>query len=122
MTTLGSNIYPTRTGGEIVSKVILIIGIGFVALLGGAFAQGFPGPEIAGLEAELEAESLSAEAMIPLRELRNFRGQLEALQIVVEGIVEDRAGRSGAPISPLGRRGRRPCSPAPSSPGDRAGS
>src|SRR5690348_15853101 len=44
MTTRGSNIYPTTTGGEIVSTVILVIGIGFVALLTGAFAQRFLGP------------------------------------------------------------------------------
>src|SRR3954453_3632918 len=53
MTTLGSNIYPTTTGGEIVSTAILIIGIGFVALLTGAFAERFLSPEIAEVEREL---------------------------------------------------------------------
>ena len=59
MTTLGSDIYPTTTGGEIVSAVVLIVGIGFVALLTGAFAQRFLGPEIAEVEEELEDEQLT---------------------------------------------------------------
>jgi hypothetical protein len=70
--------------------VILIIGIGFVALLTGAFAQRFLGPEIAAVEAELEAEQLSAEA-VALRELHNVREQLEALEIAIERIVDERA-------------------------------
>ena len=72
MTTLGSNIYPTTTGGEIVSTVILVVGIGFVALLTGAFAQRFLGPELAEVEEELEAEKLTAEALA-LRELRSVQ-------------------------------------------------
>jgi hypothetical protein len=80
MTTLGSDIYPTTTGGEIVSVAILIVGIGFVALLTGAIAQRFLGPEIAEVEAELEAETLSAEA-IALRELRACASRSPALEI-----------------------------------------
>jgi voltage-gated potassium channel len=45
MTTLGSNIYPTTTGGEVISVVILIIGIGFVALLTGAFPSASSAPK-----------------------------------------------------------------------------
>lgn len=90
MTTLGSNIYPTTTGAEVVSVTILIVGIGFVALLTGAIAQRFLGPEIAEVEAELEAERLSAET-IALRELRSVREQLQALEIAVERIVDERA-------------------------------
>jgi len=41
MTTLGSDVYPTTTGGEIVSVVIVIVGICFVAMLTGAIAQRF---------------------------------------------------------------------------------
>jgi hypothetical protein len=89
MTTLGSDIYPTTTGGEILSAFILIVGIAFVALLTGAFAQRFLGPEIAEVEAELEAEQLSAEAAA-LRELHNVREQLEALEVAVERIVDER--------------------------------
>jgi voltage-gated potassium channel len=89
MTTLGSDIYPTTTGGEIVSTVILIVGIGFVALLTGAVAQRFLGPEIAEVEAELESEQLTAEALA-MRELRNIREQMQALEVAVERIAEER--------------------------------
>jgi voltage-gated potassium channel len=92
MTTLGSNIYPTTTGGEIVSTVILIIGIGFVALLTGAFAQRFLGPEITEVEEELESERMSAEA-IAMRELRSVREQLQALEVAVERMIDQRAPR-----------------------------
>jgi voltage-gated potassium channel len=89
MTTLGSNIYPTTTGGEIVSTVILIIGIGFVALLTGAFAQRFLSPEIVEVEEELAAEQVSAEALA-LRELRSVQEQLQSLEVAVQRLVDER--------------------------------
>jgi voltage-gated potassium channel len=91
MTTLGSNIYPTTTGGEVVSAFILIIGIGFVALLTGAFAQRFLSPEIAEVEEELEAEQASAE-QLAMRELLAVREQLEALEVAMQRLVDERAG------------------------------
>jgi voltage-gated potassium channel len=97
MTTLGSDIYPTTTGGEIVSTVILIVGIGFVALLTGAFAQRFLAPDIAEIEEELAQEELSAEE-IAIRELRSVQEQLQALEAAVEKMVVDRdRKRSAAP-------------------------
>lgn len=90
MTTLGSNIYPTTTGGQVVSTFILIVGIGFVALLTGAFAQRFLSPEIAEIEEELEGEQISAEA-IALRELRTVQEQLQTLELAVERLVDERA-------------------------------
>ena len=90
MTTLGSNIYPTTTGGEIVSVAILIVGIGFVALLTGAFAQRFLSPEIAEIEEELEGETSAEE--IALRELRTVQEQLQSLSLAVERMVDERAG------------------------------
>jgi voltage-gated potassium channel len=89
MTTLGSNIYPTTTGGEVVAVIILIVGIGFVALLTGAFAQRFLGPSLAEVERELESEHLSAEA-IAMRELRGVQDQLQALEAAVERILDQR--------------------------------
>jgi voltage-gated potassium channel len=89
MTTLGSNIYPTTTGGEIVSTVILIIGIGFVALLTGAFAQRFLSPEIVEVEEELAEEQISAETLA-LRELRNVQEQLQSLEVAVQRLVDER--------------------------------
>jgi voltage-gated potassium channel len=89
-TTLGSSIYPTTVGGEIVSVAILIVGIGFVALLTGAFAQRFLAPDIAEIEEELEDEQMSAEA-VALRELRSVQEQLQAVEVAVEKIVGERA-------------------------------
>jgi voltage-gated potassium channel len=51
MTTLGSDIYPTTTGGEILSAVMVVIGVSFLALLTGAIAQRFL------VEAEEESSS-----------------------------------------------------------------
>jgi voltage-gated potassium channel len=90
MTTLGSSIQPTTTGGQILSVVVVLVGISFVALLTGAIAQRFLGPEIAEVEQELEAEQLTAEALA-MRELRSVREQIQALEVAVERIVEDRA-------------------------------
>jgi voltage-gated potassium channel len=89
MTTLGSNIYPTTTGGEVVSTFILIVGIGFVALLTGAFAQRFLSPEIAEIEEELESEKISAEELA-LRELRSLQEQLQSLSLAVERLATER--------------------------------
>ena len=50
--------------------MILIVGIGFVALLTGAIAQRFFGPELGEVERELEQEVASAEE-IAQRELRS---------------------------------------------------
>ena len=69
--------------------MILIVGIGFVALLTGAFAQRFLAPEIAEIEEELEEEELSAEA-VALRELRSVQEQLQALEVAVERMVNQR--------------------------------
>ena len=117
MTTLGSNIYPTTTGGEIVSVVILIVGIGFVALLTGAFAQRFLSPEIVEVEEELAAEQVSAEALA-LRELKSVQEQLQSLEVAVQRLIERaqrsarrrlsprRRSRRSSPRAPPSRRGR----------------
>ena len=78
MTTLGSNIQPTDTGGQI------------VAILTGAIAQRFFGPELGEVERELEQEVASAEE-VAQRELRSIRAQLGALEIAVERLLEERA-------------------------------
>jgi voltage-gated potassium channel len=90
MTTLGSNIEPTTVGGQILAVVVVIVGVSFVALLTGAVAQRFLGPEIAEVEQELESEHLTAEA-IAMRELRGVREQMQALEAAVERIADERA-------------------------------
>jgi voltage-gated potassium channel len=94
MTTLGSNIYPTTTGGQIVSTFILLIGISFVALLTGGFAQRFLAPELTQIEQELTDDEIPPEE-IALRELRSVQEQLQSLQVAVEKLARERE-RSGA--------------------------
>jgi voltage-gated potassium channel len=89
MTTLGSNIYPTTVGGQIVSTVIMLIGISFVALLTGAIAQRFLAPELTEIEGELAKEELRPEELA-LRELRSVQEQLQALQVAVEKVARER--------------------------------
>jgi voltage-gated potassium channel Kch len=90
MTTLGSDIRPTTTGGEIVSTVVLLVGIGFVALLTGSFAQRFLSPEIIEVEEELAAEQISAETLA-LRELKSVQEQLQSLEVAVQRLVDERS-------------------------------
>jgi voltage-gated potassium channel len=90
MTTVGSNIYPTTTGGEVISVAVVLVGIAFVALLTGAVAQRFLGPEISETEAQLELGEASAEAEA-IRQLEELQGQLRALQTTVGQIVTGRA-------------------------------
>lgn len=99
MTTLGSNIYPTTTGGQIVSTCILLIGIGFVALITGGIAQRFLAPELTQIEEELAEEEIRPED-VALRELKSVQEQLQSLQLAVETLARERerneAERSGA--------------------------
>ena len=67
----------------------MIVGLGFIALLTGAFAQRFFGPELSEVEHEIEAEASSAEE-VAQRELRSIREQLAALEIAVERLVDER--------------------------------
>src|ERR1700759_5760548 len=89
MPPLGSNIYPTTTGGQILSTAILLIGIGFVALLTGGFAQRFLAPELSEIEEELREEELKPEE-VALRELASVQEQLQALQLAVEKLARER--------------------------------
>jgi len=87
MTTLGSSIYPTTTGGQIVAVAVVIVGVSFVALLTGAIAQRFLGPEISEAEARIDAGEGSPEAEA-IRQLDEIRAQLNALQVSVSRLVE----------------------------------
>jgi voltage-gated potassium channel len=87
MTTLGSDFAPHTSGGQVVSALVLLIGIGFVALLTGSFAQRFVAPQIAEIEEELEEEKLSAEALA-LRELKSVQEQLQALEMAIEKMAK----------------------------------
>lgn len=88
MTTLGSSVHPTTTGGEIVSAIVLIVGIGFVALLTGAVAQRFLGPQIADAETELERPSLEAT----LHRLDELQAQMHAMEATLERLADRASG------------------------------
>ena len=75
--------------GEIVSTVVLLVGIGFVALLTGSFAQRFLSPEIIEVEEELAAEQISAE-VLALRELKSVQEQLQSLEVAVQRLIDER--------------------------------
>jgi voltage-gated potassium channel len=97
MTTLGSNIEPTTVGSKVVSVVILLIGISFVALLTGAVAQRFLAPEVTALEAREEREG-ETDATVALRQMQQLREQMSALEVALEKLVEQ--GDGGKPRPP----------------------
>jgi voltage-gated potassium channel len=94
MTTLGSTVEPTTTGAQIVSVVILLVGISFVALLTGAIAQRFLGPELEKAEAELADGEGSAE-VVALRQMREIRSQLQGLEASLEKLIDEAMTRQG---------------------------
>jgi voltage-gated potassium channel len=98
MTTLGSNVYPTTVGGEILAVAIVLVGVSFVALLTGAIAQRFLGPEIEQAEAEIEQGEQSPEA-IALRQMHELRDQLQGLDVALEQLIADAAARKAKPSS-----------------------
>ncbi len=87
MTTLGSNIYPTTTGGEIVSTVDPARRDRLRRPPHRLLRPALPRPEIAEIEEELEEEKLSAEALA-LRELKSVQEQLQALEVAIERMAK----------------------------------
>ena len=83
MTTVGyGDPVPTTVASKFLAVAVMLIGIGFVAVLTGAIAQRFVLPEIEELEAE-EAEveqEFDAVSQAILDELREVRLRLEALE------------------------------------------
>jgi voltage-gated potassium channel len=97
MTTLGSNIEPTTVGAKIVSVVILLVGISFVAMLTGAIAQRFLAPEVGELEAR-EAEG-ETDATAALRQMRTLREQLGTLEVAVQRLIDQDERGAPAPLA-----------------------
>jgi voltage-gated potassium channel len=83
MTTVGyGDRYPVTVLGRIIAMVVMLVGIGFIAVLTGAVAQRFLSPqltEIADMESDLESNEL--DVLSELREvmarLRHLESQLE---------------------------------------------
>jgi voltage-gated potassium channel len=79
MTTVGyGDPEPTNTATKIVAVVVMLVGIGFVAVLTGAIAQRFLAPDIA--EEEREFGTVEETNRQILAELREVRARLEALE------------------------------------------
>jgi voltage-gated potassium channel len=80
MTTVGyGDLYPKTTEGRFLGIVVMLIGIGFVAILTGAVAQRFLATQVQAIESEVTAEAESVEAILfEFRAVRERLGQLEA--------------------------------------------
>jgi voltage-gated potassium channel len=81
MTTVGyGDLSPATTGGKMLAVVVMLVGIGFVAILTGAVAQRFVAPEIEAEAAEVEEDldAASAALLDELREMRNGLGDMHA--------------------------------------------
>jgi len=80
MTTVGyGNPQPTTTATKLLAVAVMLVGIGFVAVVTGAVAQRFLAPDIAEEEQEFgELESVNREILAELRELRARLDVLES--------------------------------------------
>jgi voltage-gated potassium channel len=79
MTTVGyGEPAPTTTATKLLAVMVMLIGIGFVAVLTGAIAQRFLAPDIA--EEEQGQSEIEATNREILAELREVRARLEALE------------------------------------------
>ncbi len=100
MTTLGSNITPTTLGGEITSIVMLLIGISFVAMLTGAVAQKFLGPEISETEQKLEEGAVTAQ-QLALHQVGELQSQLKVLEVSIQQLISQQSsGEDGESAVP----------------------
>lgn len=83
MTTVGyGDIYPTTTLGRIIAILVMVVGIGFIALLTGAIAQRFLSEEVAEVEREIADVEETEDTL--LRELRAITARLHELETTVE--------------------------------------
>jgi voltage-gated potassium channel len=93
MTTVGSDIQPENTGGRIIAMFVMVVGIGFVALLTGAIAERFLAPEIeeeiseVRHELEEEGEIAGADEVRLLNEVRSMGARMSALEAELERLI-----------------------------------
>jgi voltage-gated potassium channel len=80
MTTVGyGDLYPTTPEGRVIGMLVMLIGIGFIAILTGAVAQRFLSVQVEAIEAEITHEGDTVdEVLFELRAIRDRLGELEA--------------------------------------------
>jgi voltage-gated potassium channel len=90
MTTLGyGDIYPRTHEGRFIAIVVMIVGIGFVAVLTAAIAQRFVATQI-GLQVEEAEEVLEATEEQVLQEIRDITTRLVVLEASVQRLTRRR--------------------------------
>jgi voltage-gated potassium channel len=83
MTTVGyGDVYPKTTPGRFIGIVVMLVGIGFIAILTGAVAQRFISTEIE--EVVESSEEIGATEVEVLAELREVRLRLDRLEARLE--------------------------------------
>lgn len=75
VTTIGSDIVPNTTSGRMIEIVVLLTGIGFIAMLTGALAQQFIGT--IGEERERDNKDIEDALLVELRDLRERLDRIE---------------------------------------------
>ncbi len=89
MTTVGyGDISPKHTTGKVIACTLMLVGIGFFAVITGAIAQRFLATEVA--EVEEAVESVEEGDVLILREVREISQRLRALEGAVERQVDTR--------------------------------
>jgi voltage-gated potassium channel len=80
ITTVGyGDKFPVTVFGRVIGMVVMLVGIGFIAVLTGAVAQRFLASQLGELvEAEEEIEATDAELLAELREVRSRLDRLES--------------------------------------------
>jgi voltage-gated potassium channel len=83
MTTVGyGDISPETTEGRLIAIAVMLVGIGFIAVLTGAVAQRFLAVQVAAVEAEVIGEAETVDEV--LSELRAVRERLASLETRVQ--------------------------------------
>ena len=85
MTTVGyGDELPTLASTKVLAIVVMLVGIGFVAVLTGAVAERFVAADLeVEAEAEADEEELDPASGAIVRELRDLRGRLDGLETAV---------------------------------------
>jgi hypothetical protein len=79
MTTVGYGGTPVSEWGKVITIVLLLVGIGFVAIVTGAVAERFLASQIEEVEEAVdEVEATDAEVLAELREVRLRLDRLES--------------------------------------------